>query len=135
MKYFNFVLLILALFLSCDSESKRKHQLMHDAEDLQKIVLDEYQNVSDDITNSKANVEDDSKFSNLSQRLLDVKKNLDLVKTEVHHDHGAEDGEHVHNAQCHHGSSKVQLTAEDRIIVLNEFLDTIKQIKAELVRN
>lgn len=120
-----FFLLISILISSCDTESKRKHQLMHDAEDLETALLANYHKLEANL--EKAPIEN----SSLNNRLKALKANMDLIKSDHHHDHS---GEGHHQCNHDHGSSTINLTSEDKIIVLNEFSDSLNSISADLER-
>jgi hypothetical protein len=45
-----------------------------------------------------------------------------------HHDHEGHDHDHDHS----HGNAGIQLTEQDRVIVIKEFIDSLNQIKMDL---
>ena len=129
-----FLLLPTCLILfSCNSESRRQHQLIHQIEDKKSELENFYVEIVNEY-NLNFVENDDSKHLQLAKRLADCKNKMDQITVEdhsncTHHSHETGEGHHDH-----HHSTSLQITNDDKLIVLQEFMDSLLIIKADLQR-
>ena len=125
-----FLLLAGILLGSCNSDHKRLHDMIHEAEDIHK----ESGEVEKEILASLRRSQDLSLSKKDSMALVQIESRLrrwqeDRGSIEMGHDHGEGDD---HNHDHDHSHNGLELLPDDLVLVQKEFKDSVLTIKKDL---
>ena len=124
------LLLGVLLVVSCNSDKRRAHALIHQAEDIFKESSEIEEQALQSlrlITAEDLATTDSMQLVKLNQRLVNWQSDISSIA--VSHNH---DDEHDHDHDHSHGHGGLELLPEDMVLIQHEFQDSIKSILADV---